>query len=118
MKDKEQEKMRDLLALAKDQETQKMIDMMAYNWEVCASRMEQITKERQQGLFDDNGVEATAVFNRMERVGTLMTALKDRPQALLLKGFREQFEPEYRRLWLLQNRPGGLEESLDWQFCR
>ena len=90
MKDKEQEKMRDLLALAKDQETQKMIDMMAYNWEVCASRMEQITKERQQGLFDDNGVEATAVFNRMERVGTLMTALKDRPQALLLKGFREQ----------------------------
>ena len=90
MKDKEQEKMRDLLVLAKDQETQKMIDMMAYNWEVCASRMEQITKERQQGLFDDNGVEATAVFNRMERVGTLMVALKDRPQALLLKGFREQ----------------------------
>ena len=34
------------------------------------------------------------------------------------KGFREQFEYEYRRLWLLQNRPGGLEESLDWQFCR
>ena len=34
------------------------------------------------------------------------------------KGFREQFEDEYRRLWLLQNRPGGLEESLDWQFCR
>lgn len=90
MKDKEQEKMRDLLALAKDQETQKMIDMMAYNWEVCASRMEQIAKERQQGLFDDNGVEATAVFNRMERVGTLMVALKDRTQALLLKGFREQ----------------------------
>ena len=34
------------------------------------------------------------------------------------KGFRERFEDEYRRLWLLQNRPGGLEESLDWQFCR
>ena len=34
------------------------------------------------------------------------------------KGFREQFEDEYRRLWLLQNRLGGLEESLDWQFCR
>ena len=34
------------------------------------------------------------------------------------KGFREQFEDEYRRLWLLQNRPGGLEESLDVQFCR
>jgi hypothetical protein len=31
--------------------------------------------------------------------------------------FFEQFEDEYRRLWLLQNRPGGLEESLDWQFC-
>ncbi len=90
MIDKEQEKMRDLLVLAKDQDTQKMIDMMAYNWEVCASRMEQITKERQQGLFDDSGVEATAVFNRMERVGTLMAALKDRPQALLLSGYREQ----------------------------
>lgn len=92
MIDKEQEKMRDLLVLAKDQETQQMIDMMAYNWEVCASRMEQITKERQKGLFDDSGVEATAVFNRMERVGTLMVALKDRPQALLLKGFREQLK--------------------------
>ena len=46
MNDTEQEKMRELLVLAKDQETQKMIDMMAYNWEVCASRMEQITKER------------------------------------------------------------------------
>jgi len=90
MNDKEQEKMHELLELAKDQETQKMIDMMAYNWEICASRMEQITKERQQGLFDDSGVEATAVFNRMERVGTIMVALKDRPQALLLKGFREQ----------------------------
>ena len=90
MSNNEQEKMRELLVLAKDQETQKMIDMMAYNWEVCASRMEQITKERQQGLFDDSGVEATAVFNRMERVGTLMAALKDRPQALLLRGFREQ----------------------------
>ena len=51
MSNKEQDKMRELLVLAKDQETQKMIDMMAYNWEVCASRMEQITKERQQGLF-------------------------------------------------------------------
>lgn len=90
MSNNEQEKMRELLVLAKDQETQKMIDMMAYNWEVCASRMEQITKERQQGLFDDSGVEATAVFNRMERVGTLMAALKDRPQALLLRGYREQ----------------------------
>ena len=92
MNDKEQEKMRDLLVLSKDQETQRMLDLLAYNWEVCASRMEQITRERQQGLFDDNGVEATAVFNRMERVGTLMLALKDRPQALLLRGFREQLK--------------------------
>jgi len=30
MNDKEQEKMRDMLVLAKDQETQKMIDLMAY----------------------------------------------------------------------------------------
>ena len=33
-------------------------------------------------------------------------------------GFRERFEPEYRRLWLLQNRPGGLDESVNRQFCR
>ena len=30
--------------------------------------------------------------------------------------FRAMFEPEYRRLWLTNSRPGGLEESLNINF--
>jgi hypothetical protein len=90
MYNKTEEKEKDMLMLAKDQECQQMLNKMAYNWEVAASRMALITEERQKGLYDDSGVEAMAVFNRLERVGTLMLALKDRPQALLLKDFREQ----------------------------
>lgn len=30
--------------------------------------------------------------------------------------FRAMFEPEYRRLWLRQNRLGGLKDSLVWVF--
>ena len=90
MYNKTEEKEKDMLMLAKDQECQQMLDQMAYNWEVAASRMALITEERQKGLYDDSGVEAMAVFNRLERVGTLMLALKDRPQAILLRGFREQ----------------------------
>ena len=32
--------------------------------------------------------------------------------------FRAMFEPEYRRLWLRQNRVGGLKDSLVWLFGR
>ena len=32
--------------------------------------------------------------------------------------FRAMFEPEYRRLWLKQNRLGGLKDSLVWLFGR
>lgn len=32
------------------------------------------------------------------------------------KNFRARFEPEYRSLWLRQNRPGGLSESLTALF--
>ena len=32
--------------------------------------------------------------------------------------FRAMFEPEYRRLWLRQNRVGGLKDSLVWIFGR
>ena len=85
MYNKTEEKEKDMLMLAKDQECQQMLDKMAYNWEVAASRMALITEERQKGLYDDSSVEAMAVFNRLERVGTLMLALKDRPQALLQK---------------------------------
>ena len=34
------------------------------------------------------------------------------------KNFRACFEPEYRRLWLRQNRPGGLSMSLTGVFGR
>ena len=34
------------------------------------------------------------------------------------KNFRATFEPEYRRLWLKYNRPGGLTRSLNGIFSR
>ena len=78
-----------ILELVRDKNALHLLECMRHNWDVAASRMEQITKEREDGLYDDNGVEVMAVFNRVERVGTMLFALKDRPQALLLKGFRE-----------------------------
>ena len=78
-----------VLALVRDENTYRMLACLRHNWDVAASHMEQITKEREAGLYDDNGVEAMGVFNRMERVGTLLFALKDCPQALLLSDFRE-----------------------------
>lgn len=90
MNQKEQKKWDEMICLTTDHETVEMLRMLAYNFEVAASRMEQITTDRQQGLYDDSGLEAMAVFNRMERVGTLLFALEERPQALLLGGFREQ----------------------------
>lgn len=89
MNQKEQKKWEEMISLTTDHETVNMLQQLEYNWEVASSRMEQIAKEREQGLFDDSGVEVMAVFNRLERVGTLIFALKDRPQAVLLRGFRE-----------------------------
>ena len=60
MYNKTEEKEKDMLMLAKDQECQQMLDKMAYNWEVAASRMALITEERQKGLYDDSSVEAMA----------------------------------------------------------
>ncbi|MBR2290900.1 MAG: hypothetical protein IJ868_01115, partial [Prevotella sp.] len=92
MNENEKKKWEEMIALTTDHETAEMLRQLDYNWEVAASRMEQIVRERQEGLYDDSGVDAMAVFSRMERVGTLLFALKDRPQALLLKGFRRQLE--------------------------
>ena len=101
MNDKEEMRDRELLTLAKDQQYQQLLKELSYNWEICASRMDQITKERQVGLYDDTGVEVMAVFNRLERVGTLMLAIKNHPQAHLLKDFRNQL-----------SRAGAVIESL------
>ena len=92
MTNKNEVKDRNRLEVALDHETNGLIAYMAYNWDVAASRMEQITKEREQGLYDDEGTEAMAVFNRLQHVLSTMFAINGRPQAVLLKSFREQLE--------------------------
>ena len=92
MKNKEEAKDHNRLEVALDHETSQLIAYMAYNWDVAASRMEQITKEREQGLYDDEGTEAMAVFNRLQHVLSTLFAINGRPQAILLKSFREQLE--------------------------
>ena len=92
MKNKEEAKDRNRLEVALDHETSQLIVYMAYNWDSAASRMEQITKEREQGLYDDEGTEAMAVFNRLQHVLSTLFAINGRPQAILLKSFREQLE--------------------------
>ena len=92
MMNKDEIKDRNRLVVAVDHETNGLITYMAYNWDVAASRMEQITKEREQGLYDDEGTEAMAVFNRLQHVLSTMFAINGRPQAVLLKSFCEQLE--------------------------
>ena len=46
----------------------------------------------------------------------LYRAVEERIRNPGKKNFRGMFEPEYRRLWLKQNRPGGLEQSLTSLF--
>ena len=92
MNSKEETKDRNRLEVALDHETSQMIAYIAYNWDVAASRMEQIVTEREQGLYDDDGTEAMAVFCRLERVLNAMFALNGRPQAVLLKSYRELLE--------------------------
>ena len=92
MMNKDEIKDRNRLVVALDHETNGLITYMAYNWDVAASRMEQITKEREQGLYDDEGTEAMAVFNRLQHVLSTMFAINGRPQAVLLKSFCEQLE--------------------------
>ena len=89
MMNKEDIKDRNRLELALDHETKQLISFIAYNWDAAASRMEQIANEREQGLYDDDGTEAIAVFARLERVLSALFAVNGRPQAVLLKDFRE-----------------------------
>ena len=88
MKNMENLKEQTILELTRDMRTVELLELTAYNWNVAVGRMEQINKERAKGLYDDDGVEAMGAFNRLERVGTMLFALNERPQALLLQGLR------------------------------
>ena len=92
MDQKQIEKEHDLLEVACDQQTTDMLAYINYNWEVAASRMALITEDRQLGRYDDDGMEAMAVFSRLERVLTAMFAIVNRPQATLLGAYREQLQ--------------------------
>ena len=92
MKNKEEAKDRNRLEVALDHETNQMIAFMAYNWDVAASRMEQIVTERELGRYNDDGTEALAVFSRLQHVLTALMAINGRPQAVLLKSYRELLE--------------------------
>ena len=87
MTDKKEQTM---LELASDDSAMQLLRSIAHNWEVAASRMEQINQERDQALYDDDGVEVMAVFCRLERVGSMMFSMLSHPQALLLRGFHQQ----------------------------
>ena len=92
MKNKEEAKDRNRLEVALDHETNQLIAFIAYNWEVSASRMEQIVTERELGRYNDDGTEALAVFSRLQHVLTTLMAINGRPQAVLLKSYRELLE--------------------------
>ena len=88
----DQEKTKDILALATDQEMVQMCEQIAYNWEVACQRMEQLSAERDERLYDDDGTDALGVFNRLERVGSLMFSVANRPQSKLLSAFHSQIQ--------------------------
>ena len=72
------------IELAADHEVRRLLDMATHNWKVAQSRMAQITQERKDGIYDDNGVEVMAVYARMERVYACITDLLRHPQTFLL----------------------------------
>ena len=78
--DKEQRNIK----LAADHEVRQLLDTATHNWKVAQSRMSQIVQEREDGIYDDNGVEIMAVYARMERVYACITDLLRHPQAFLL----------------------------------
>ena len=72
------------IELAADHEVRRLLDMATHNWKVAQNRMAQITQEREEGVYDDNGVEVMAVYARMERVYEYLFSLLRHPQAYLL----------------------------------
>lgn len=82
-----------ILTLVRDAEAQQLLEGICYNWEVASSCMERISNERQQGLYDDEGVEVLPVLCRMERVYTQLLSLAACPQAVLLRSFADRLRP-------------------------
>ena len=116
-----------ILDLARDKHTHQLLAQVRHNWDVAANRMVQIAKERKEGFYDDNGVEVMSVFCRMERVGSMLLALRNRPQALLLRGFREllgQMRDDHRMDLELTTllSPKATEQKIDaptvWERIR
>lgn len=82
-----------ILTLVRDAEAQQLLEGICYNWELASSCMERISNERQQGLYDDEGVEVLPVLCRMERVYTQLLSLAACPQAVLLRSFADRLRP-------------------------
>ena len=81
------------IELAEDHEVRQLLDLVTYNWKVAQSRMAQITQEREDGINIDNGVEAMAVYARMERVYEYLFRLLHLPQACLLPSIINGLRP-------------------------
>ena len=94
------------IELAADHEVSRLLHMVTRNWEVAQSRMAQITQERKEGIYDDNGVEVMAVYVRMSRVYDCLVRLLNRPQAYLLPSVIDSL------------RPLAIDQSMDGELVR
>ncbi len=94
------------IELAADHEVSRLLHVVTRNWEVAQSRMAQITQERKEGIYDDNGVEVMAVYVRMSRVYDCLVRLLSRPQAFLLPSVIESL------------RPLAIDQSMDGELVR
>ena len=65
-----------------------------------------------RGLFDAEHAPRW-ICDDFAFLDLICTAAEDRIENPKQANFRARFEPEYRRLWLTNSRPGGLEESLN-----
>lgn len=65
-----------------------------------------------RGLFDAEHAPRW-ICDDFAFLDLICTAAEDRIGNPKQANFRARFEPEYRRLWLTNSRPGGLEESLN-----
>ena len=70
-----------------------------------------------EGLFDPSGAPEW-VKDDFLMLDLLYRAVEMRIKQPGKANFRASFEPEYRRLWLRQNRVGGLDLSLVSVFGR
>ena len=71
--------------------------------------------EKARVLFDPTTAPQW-IRDDFELLDLVCTASEVRALKPKTANFRAMFEPEYRRLWLTNSRPGGLEESLNINF--